>query len=382
MRSKRNSTKSRNFAFLKKFVALLLSLVIIVGAVALALINSALDKINYAFVGEGDNNNQEGIGQAAVIDLSEHAAVLRDFDIQLENLVVKNTVKHEDSDWQHDLLILNLGDKEKTNNNVLLALFSQNSVTHKQVLQFVSPNIYVNFAGLANNPLGQSWLYGGASALSATLARNLGIDITNTYLLNAGKLVDLIDSIKGIALKIDDSNLEMLEKNQAMLENLLNGNNKGMHKTMNFKEYKKTSIANGVLAVAYASLGSLTEKGHLVAAVLLRQIGKEFADLDMLGRWQFLKKLLACITTDASRFSIFKTMAKAFMADKQLVCLQLPQIGEHNDLTLGNLMIKNIDIASIRQQFFSNLESEIKHNSVENDDNWVEITPAINTTTK
>lgn len=367
MRSKRSNLKSRNFAFLKKMLALILSLVVISGALGLALINSALDKINYAFVGEGEKNNQEGIGQAAVIDLKEYATELFAFDTQLEKVVVKGTFKPEAEHWQHDLIVLNLGDKEKTNNNVLMAIFSQNSVSHRQILQFVSPNIYVNFAGLANNPLGQSWLYGGAAALSSTLERNLGISITNTYLLDAGKLVDLIDSINGIALKIDESTLETLTKNQAMLENLLNGNNSVMHKQMNFAEYKETSIANGVLAVAYASLGSLTEKGHLVAAVLLRQISKEFNDLGTLERWHFIRRLLACLTTDASRFSIAKTLAKCFISAKPLICTQLPQIGEHNDLTLGNVVIKNIDITTLREQFSNNLQAEISQSSVEPD---------------
>lgn len=358
MRSKRISTKNRNFRFLKKLLAVLLSLIIISTSLALALINSALDEISYAFVSEGEKNNQDGIGQAAIIDLSQYVLDLQDFDDQLEKVVVKGTNEDQASNWQHDLIVLNLGDKEKTNNNVMMAIFSQNSVSHRQVLQFVSPNIYVNFAGMGNNPLGQSWLYGGATALSSTLAHNLGIHITNTYLLNASKLVDLVDSIKGIALKIDDSTLASLEKNELMLENLLNSDDKAEHKKMNIKEYKEKSIANGVLAVSYASLGGLDEKGQLVAAVLLQQISKEFNDLKLLDRWHFVRRLLGCLTTDASRFSIAKTLAKSLISNEELVCMQLPKTSNQPDLVLGNVTIKNLDIVAIRKQFLSNLDAE------------------------
>lgn len=367
MRSKRNSAQSRNFVFWKKCVALIISLFVIVGAVVLALVNNALDQINYIYDGESGKNNPNGIGNAAIIDLSEHAEQLHDFDAQLENLVVKNSSQIQDTDWQHDLFVLDLGDKEKTNNNVLLAIFSQNSVNHQQVLQFVSPHIYVNLAGLANNPLGQSWLYGGASALRDTLSRNLGINISNTFLLKAGKLVDLIDSINGIALKIDDNALAMLEKNNVTFENLLNSNNKSTHKTMNFADYKKTSIANGVLAVAYASLGIATDNDKLVPEVFLQQISKEFSDLNVTGRWKFIKRLLNCITTDASRFSIVKTIFKAFVSTKQVVCAKLPAASANEPLVVGNVIISNIGINDLRKEFFANLQARTSEESEENE---------------
>lgn len=357
MRSKKIS-KNRNFSWLKKLSAFLISIIIIVAVAGTVLVNRALDRISYVYTSEGEKNANNGIGQAAFIDFKEYKSELYDLDQPLKELVAKETHKPGKDNWHHNLIILNLGDKEKTDSNVQMAILSQNLSEGRQVLQFVNPNLYVNLSGLGNNPLGQSWLLGGVNSVASTLARNLDITIDNTYMLSASKLVDLIDSIKGIALKIDDVSLQLLQKNQEFLENLLNGGKRGNAvKHMNFKQYKETSIADGTLAVAYAGLGGTTEKGNLVMVTLLEQIGKEFHDLTWLKRWNFVKTFFSCLTTDASRFEIWKTVNRSMMLGADINCVQLPHPDTIKEIKLGPHQIIDMNIYNIRKQFYQNLAS-------------------------
>lgn len=355
MRSKRTNTKNVKFTWLRKVCAFLCSLVILVAALLIAFLDWTLDATN--FENSGENSTVNAIGELAFLNLDEQRQHLISLDFDLENNVVKSTSLSSDDTWQHNLLVLNMGDRESTSSKLLMAILSFNNKNKRKVLQFVNPNIYTNITGIGNNPLGQAWLIGGAPLLFDSIEKNLAIKLNNMFILNAGELVNLIDSLNGIAIKISKDDLNNISNARDFYENILHSSEADSLSAsgLNIAAYEKSGIANGMLAVAFASL-SANNAENLSAKDFATQVADEFKDLTAYEKIIFIRSFMKSVTTQASKLDLLLLAKNLCSTDDALIYQQLPQtLSNYTVIAAGNNNIIDLSITDLRAQFIANL---------------------------
>lgn len=358
MRSKRTNVKNHKFTWLRKLAAVLCSCLILCAALLIAFLDWTLDAAN--FENSSEINTADAIGEVAFLNLEDRRESLIDLDFALENTVVKSENLPLSDEWQHNLLILNMGDKESTSSSLLMAILSVNNYNKRKVLQFINPKIYANITGLGNNPIGQAWLIGGSSLLYDSIEKNLAVKLSNMFILDAAELVSLIDTINGVAIKIGDDDLERLAKSKDFYESLLNANNLNgkQQRILDIAKYETSGIADGLLAVAFAGLPINNSNKNLAAKDFAEQIVAEFDDLSAYEKVHFIRTFMKSVTTQSSKFDLLMLAKNLYQGEDELQCRQLPQTGTYKLISSGTNGIIDLSINEIRKQFKDNIGTD------------------------
>ena len=145
---------------------------------------------------------------------------------------------------------------------IILAVVDQKNKSVKLVS--VYRDSYLQISGRGLDKVTHAYAYGGAEKSINTLNTNLDLNITEYATVNFNSLVEIVDAIGGVDIKIEPEEVKYIN-------NYIDGTGKDVKKTSSHIEQAGTYTLDGVQAVAYSRI-RYTEGGDYKRTERMRTV--------------------------------------------------------------------------------------------------------------
>ena len=223
IKNERYRTKSNGFVkFLKVLGIIILVLLLIVSGVGIGgyiYIHSSLNEMNYEHINKEDIEINEGVEKS---------------------LKGYRTIALFGVDSREDQL-----EQGTRSDCIMLAVLDEKSKSVKLVS--IYRDTYLQITGQSLDKVTHAYAYGGASKAISTLNTNLDLNITEFATVNFDSLVDIVDAIGGIQVKIEPEEIKYINDYITATGSIVGKYSSGIYQS-------GTQTLDGVQAVAYSRI--------------------------------------------------------------------------------------------------------------------------------
>lgn len=306
--------KRRKKSGFKRFLTMLLVLVLLVAGGAYFVVGKLYDKMHYETI---ESVERENLKDDGVINI----------------LLIGNDSRSNGEDGRSDAMIL----------------LSINSSTKKMYMTSLLRDMYVEIPGYKGNRLNAAYSYGGAELLMETIELNFGISVNRYMLVNFEAFANLVDAVGGVDLELSSKEVEYV--NAYLWEyNVLTNRPEGT-------DYMDTSLSgmihlNGPQALAYTRnryMGTdfgRTERQRKVLGAIIKKAPKAM----ITNSGELINGLLPNLTTNLTKGECYRLgFAGAQALGYEIIQGSIPLEGTYQNATIRDMSVLEVDFAANKQ---------------------------------
>lgn len=196
----------------------------------------------------------------------------------------------------------NLNERARSDSMMILTVDNK----HKDLkLTSLARDTYVEIPGKGSEKLTHAYAYGGIDLLIETVEKNFELDIQNYAIVNFFSFMDIIDTLGGVTLDIQSSELGQLKKYTEECYNLNENPNKG---SLEFIKYAGVQKLNGYQTLAYSRIrynDSAFERDRRQRDII-QAVTQSFKEFSITKYPSLIDTLLPYIKTNMKPSSILK----------------------------------------------------------------------------
>lgn len=259
---------------------------------------------------------------------------------------------YTDSDVKNILLIgTDLADYDISRSDAII-LASINSKKRTIVLTSILRDSYVEIPGYGWNRINASYQYGGADLLMSTIEHNFKIGIDSFVQVDFFSFIDLIDSVGGVDIDVDEGEMGYVNGYLNQINALLGLDESAANENY-LTTYGEQMHLNGAQALAYSRIRYIgtdfqrTQRQREVINALIHS-AKQSSPLTW---YRAAEKMLPELSTDIEDSDMAILLMKAvFYMGYERTEFRIPADGTWSDLQADVGEVLQIDFDSNRQQ--------------------------------
>lgn len=241
------------------------------------------------------------------------------------------------------------GDGSKTSRSDTMIILTIDSINKSLKLTSLARDTLVNIPNRGFEKLNHAYAYGGVDLLLNTINTNLGLDIKDYAIVDFNSFIEIIDTLEGVDITIDEREIEHLNKVIEACYSL------SFSKEGNI-EYITSSgeqNLNGYQALAYARIRKIDSiyKRDERQRKILTNIAYKLSNTSITKYPSIVKSLVKYVDVNISINKIMKIALKSHeLASYEIKQLEFPQESYRNETKLNDSFVidwdkeKNIEI--------------------------------------
>ncbi|MBB2182892.1 LCP family protein [Lachnospiraceae bacterium MD1] len=306
------------------------------------------------------NPEEETEAMAFDEELSVSETTNREIEM-LEAAIEKN--RNSDVEVLHDKKVLNIlligsdtrniNERGRSDTMILITL---NKNTKKIIATSFLRDIYLSIPNRKNNRLNAAFAYGGADLLMDTMEQNFKIQVDRYIMVDFYSFIDIVDTIGGITMEIEEEELDDLNR-------IIRGLNVILKDEKDSDQIPAAGkcVLNGKQALSYARNRTTgngdferTNRQRKVLTAIFNKVKKQ----DILILNKLLNIILPKVTTNFSEVEILEQLLSfPSYIGYDLEQWSIPMSNTYSNIKIENMSVLGIDfdmnIAEIKRRLYS-----------------------------
>lgn len=275
-------------------------------------------------------------------NLTEEDKILSDKEVTNILLIGSDTRNPNQRGRSDSMILISINKKTK---NITAASFLR--------------DIYLSIPGEGSNRLNAAYAFGGVDLLMDTMEQNFKITIDRYVMVDFNVFIDVIDTIGGVEIEIEEEELDSFIKNIKTMNKYL-----GEDITMDTDQKAGISMLDGKEALAYCRNRSTTNGDFDRTSrqrKVLNAIAAKLKEQDLIELTKLLHLILPQITTNFTEPEIISQLIAApSYLNFDMQELSIPQNGTYKNVRIRKMAVLEIDFSKNKEALKNKLYGDTK----------------------